>query len=299
MFEMNEKDEKIKNPINKKLAKQFLFQKVGEFDVEDSSNEAKTTYYEIKLVPFKQDIKITEKEAIKWCQMRREPSKDRACSAFILSKKDGVNTYIRNSDISTKFEYFSNESRSHLDRVVKNELEYIIDRNDAFSLFAIESGQFDKHLENKELVRRYWRKPRVAYGPSFSVPFKFRSEVNDEPLRIDPSFQLGGFIGVKWRIHKYSPVYILPLATLGVTNISINESTVKSDVDIPDGQILARTLSLGIVTQIDNFQIGVVLGWDKPGGDIGNDWVYSDRPWYSFQIGFDFLNLNSGEKDKE
>jgi len=190
------------------------------------------------------------------------------------------------------------DSNNNCIRKVEKTEDYIIDRDDFEKVFIIESGRFDKLESNNEVVKRYTRTFRPTYGSSFSVPFKFRRPVKDEPLRIAPSFTLGAYLGFKWRVHRYSPVYIVPTVTLGVTSIDINESTVTGDSEVPDGQILARTASLGLIAQIDKFQIGAVIGWDKPGGEAGQNWVYNDRVWYSFQIGFDFLNLSGGTKEK-
>ncbi|MDB4293326.1 hypothetical protein N9954_07960 [Maribacter sp.] len=293
---MYEIDKRTEIPDFKKLwlAEQYLFNKVGEYHKKDSQNQS-TIYYKFKLVSFKNKNLIIE--PLKWCETfsKNLTSGDKSDKTYRCAE---CNNLLKPEKFSsTDYDYYEEKDKKCI-RKVKKTKDYIIDRDDFDKVFIIESGRFDKHETNNEVVKRYTRTFKPTYGSSFSVPFKFRPSVNEEPLRIAPSFTLGAYLGAKWRMHRYSAVYLVPTITLGVTSIDINESTVTGDAPVSDGQILARTASLGLIAQIDKFQIGAVIGWDKPGGDAGKNWVYNDRVWYSFQIGFDFLNLSGDAKDK-
>ncbi|MCE7926311.1 MAG: hypothetical protein DYG98_24975 [Haliscomenobacteraceae bacterium CHB4] len=47
------------------------------------------------------------------------------------------------------------------------------------------------------------------------------------------------------------------------------------------------TWSTGFIFQFDKFNIGFLLGKDYASG-IGDQWIYQDKMWYSFAIGYSF-----------
>lgn len=166
--------------------------------------------------------------------------------------------------------------------------------------FAIETSKFNALIENGYIRKRFRQNYHFAYGASLTVPFKIRPEVNELNMKITPELSLGGFVGGKWRINRYKDNFIyLPILTVGVSTININSDTTNADAEGDDGLVLARTISAGVVFEFDKFQIGCILGWDKPGGEIAKDWVYNDRLWYSVSIGFDFLSKSVVDKSKE
>ncbi len=175
-----------------------------------------------------------------------------------------------------------------------------INIDDQDKLYAIKTSDFNSLIENGYIRKRYRTNYHLAYGATFTVPFKIRPEVNDENLRITPEISLGGFLGGKVRINKYKDYFLfLPVLTAGITTININEDNVSMDMeDQEDGLVLARTFSLGAVLELNKFQVGAVIGWDRPGGEIAKDWIYSDRLWYSLSIGFDFFSRSTDKKDE-
>ena len=175
-----------------------------------------------------------------------------------------------------------------------------INIDDQDKLFAIKTSDFNSLIENGYIRKRYRTNYHFAYGATFTVPFKIRPEVNDENLRISPEISLGGFLGGRVRINKYKDYFLfLPVVTAGVSTININQDNVSVDMENQeDGLVLARTFSLGAVLELDKFQVGAVIGWDRPGGEIAKDWIYRDRLWYSLSIGFDFFSRSTDKKDE-
>lgn len=171
-------------------------------------------------------------------------------------------------------------------------------------LFWMYEEEFDKNLSEKLIVRRY-RAPHYSfsYGTNFSIPFKMRPDTGDEPMRITPEFSLGGYVGLRARLSHYHDFFLtIPVVTLGVTTIGINDNNVIKESLSPqeetdDGLVLGRTFSIGTVLEYEGFQVGFVAGWDKAGGDIGKRWIYNDRLWYSFSIGFSFLGGSTEKKN--
>ena len=144
-------------------------------------------------------------------------------------------------------------------------------------------------------------KPTFGYGTTLALPFKMRSEINEEPMRITPEITLGGFFGPRFRLNKFKSIFLTLPFTLGVTTIGINENnTIKEGTPTPealdDALVIGRTFSTGAVLEYKDFQMGFIVGWDKAGGDLGKQWIYNDHMWYSFSIGFAFFNRSTSKK---
>lgn len=177
-----------------------------------------------------------------------------------------------------------------------------IDSSDNGKIFWMKQDVF-KELLDSQFIRKYYRRryPSFAYGGSFSLPFKMRPETHGQNMKITPEIKLDGYVGCKIRLTRHSDFFItIPTITLGVSAVGVNENNTinenaSTDDIARDGLVMARTFSLGAILQFNDFQMGVVLGWDKASGEIGRDWIYNDKPWYSFSIGWTFL----AEKDKK
>jgi len=50
----------------------------------------------------------------------------------------------------------------------------------------------------------------------------------------------------------------------------------------------ALTWSTGLVIQLEQYSLGLMIGKDYA-SEIGNDWEYHGKLWWSFGIGFVFL----------
>lgn len=178
----------------------------------------------------------------------------------------------------------------------------VVDIEEQQNVYVLQSAIFDYQLEQGFIRKQYetsWRKSRFDWGASLSVPFKIRPEIRNINMKITPEIALGGFVGFKKRINQYKPHYwYFPVVTAGVTIIGINQDNTiveQETQDIKDGLVFARTFTLGTLVQLDDFQLGLMIGWDKAGGEIGKDWIYNDRLWYSFSLGFDFIRNDKKE----
>jgi hypothetical protein len=174
--------------------------------------------------------------------------------------------------------------------------EKYVDIDDQDKRFWIQKHKFQKYQDQGYIKKSYHIKYQAAYGASLSIPFKIRPETRGKNMKITPEISLGGYIGGRVRLSKYRPVYLyIPVLTAGITTIGINsnnvidESVTTSSDETDDGLVFARTFSVGTFVELNKFQMGVVCGWDRPGGEIATDWIYKDRLWYSFNIGYNFL----------
>ncbi len=172
------------------------------------------------------------------------------------------------------------------------------DDNDKY--FWIRKDELDNYLEDGFIVKSYdIPNTRVTYGANISLPFKLRPKTDGQNIKITPEIMLGGYLGAKWRISRKEPFYLsLPIVTLGLATLNVNDNNNPSNPDKGDGTVLGFTGTWGGVFQLNDFQFGFVMGWDRAAGEIGKDWIYNGKPWYSFSIGYTFIG-DKPDKDKK
>lgn len=135
-----------------------------------------------------------------------------------------------------------------------------------------------------------WNKKRnykITTG-LLTIPFKLRPKQNNKNFTMTTDVTIGPYVGLTKRISKRNPYYLTIPATLGLSFININDNTssnVQSDPNI--GVVPGYTWSTGLIIQLDKFDLGFVLGQDFA-SDVGNDWIYQGKTWYSFAIGYSF-----------
>ncbi len=165
--------------------------------------------------------------------------------------------------------------------------------------FWISQDELTTLLDNKTIKKSFKLTSDIAYGANVSLPFKLRPKVNEQNIRITPDITLSGFLGAKFRISRKDPYYIVPLVSLGLATLPISDETDGSVTDKGDGMVLGITTSTGVVFQLKDFQFGFLVGWDRAAGELGKNWVYNGKPWYSFSIGFTFLGNNKPPEEKK
>jgi len=173
-----------------------------------------------------------------------------------------------------------------------------INSDDNNKYFWLRKDELDNYLADDFITKSY-KVPNinVAYGANISLPFKLRPETNNQNIKITPDLTLGGYLGMKFRISRTKPYYLnAPVVTLGLATLTINDNSNTSTPSKGDGTVLGITRSTGLIFQLDGFQFGFIAGRDRAAGEIGKDWIYNDKTWYSFSIGYSFLGNNSEKK---
>lgn len=156
-------------------------------------------------------------------------------------------------------------------------------------LLAIPYEDFIK-IDRDTLYDISWKKKRnykITTG-LLTIPFKLRPKQDDKNFTMTTDVTIGPYVGVTKRISKRNPYYITIPATLGLSFININDnvtSNVQSEPNI--GVVPGYTWSSGFIIQLNKFNIGFVLGQDFA-SDVGDDWIYQGKTWYSFAIGYSF-----------
>jgi uncharacterized protein YlzI (FlbEa/FlbD family) len=157
--------------------------------------------------------------------------------------------------------------------------------------FAMKKTEFDlvKQTTYYSVSFKKWKNYNFSSG-LMTVPFKLRPKLNDSTeFNLTTDITLGGYFGLTKRISSSKRNYITIPATLGISYININDNNttnVKKDNSI--GVVPGITWSTGIIFQIEDFNIGFVLGQDYA-SSVGNKWIYNGKTWYSFAIGYNFL----------
>jgi hypothetical protein len=132
------------------------------------------------------------------------------------------------------------------------------------------------------------------YGLSFgflTVPFKLRPKVQDTiNFNLTTDVTLGPYLGLSKRLSGIRSYYITLPITLGVSYININNHvTSNKKLDDEVGVVPGITFSSGLLFQLEDFNLGVMLGKDWASG-VGVDWIYHNKWWFSFAIGYNFIS---------
>jgi len=166
--------------------------------------------------------------------------------------------------------------------------------------YWLRQDELDNLVAEKTIVKSYKLTIKPAYGASVSLPFKLRPKTNDQNTKLTPDITLGGYLGIRWRISRKEPFYVTaPIVTLGLSTLPISNETDGTVPDKGDGMVLGTTVSTGAVFQLNDFQFGFLMGWDHATGELGKTWIYNDKPWYSFSIGFSFLGNRKEPEEKK
>jgi len=141
---------------------------------------------------------------------------------------------------------------------------------------------------------------QFTYGASLNTPFKFRAGVGDRPYQFSPEIQLGGFLGSRGRLSHYRDMFLyLPIVTAGFTSVRITDDQTAAGEDGGNGLAMGFSWSAGTVIEVERFQVGFLWGHDYVSGQQGKNWLHNGMPWYSFQIGFNFISDRSKEENAE
>lgn len=178
---------------------------------------------------------------------------------------------------------------------LKSNNDYI-NSSDNGKRFFIKTTELSKFLEDGNIEQQFKRwTPKLITGATIATPFKFRPKIRDKNYIFTPELSLGPFIGANFRMDKRLPIFFNAIASAGINSINIQDN-VQIEKDGKDGLALGFYGSIGAVIQVNDFQIGALYGYDFVSGEMGKNWLYNEKPWFSFSIGFNFLSsVNKAE----
>jgi hypothetical protein len=139
------------------------------------------------------------------------------------------------------------------------------------------------------------------------VPFKVRFKTQGQNIKLNTDVTLGGYVGAKTRLDSSRPYYVSLIATLGLAFLPLNDNTnLSMDAMVSmdkmaskgDSTVVGVTGSVGFVIELSDFQLGVLAGIDRAAGEAGKDWIYNNKPWVSFSIGYAFFGSSEPKAAK-
>lgn len=265
-------------------------------------------YYEISGLVYVKEFNTLTKTKTEIQKIPKEPLRFRIVSKEI-NAIDNSTFYIiqflrikSGSDETVKIIVDGRWKNKKVTKTVESTLKgsaIFINSDDNNKYFWIRKDELDNYMTDDFITKSY-KTPNtdISYGANISLPFKLRTETNGQNIKITPDLTLGGYLGVKWRLSHTKPFYLTaPVVSLGLATLSINDNNNPTTPNKGDGTVLGITGSTGLVFQLNDFQFGLMLGWDRAAGEIGKDWIYNNKTWYSFSIGYSFLG-NTKDKEK-
>ncbi len=159
---------------------------------------------------------------------------------------------------------------------------------------AIEVETFDK-LEKIDYYGVGFKNFFFTSG-ILAIPFKVRFKIKDVPSNLTTDVSVGPYLGFTWRINHRRKYYITFPINLGLSIINLTtngvaayDSTALTPPVKNTPQIVPGiTASTGAILQLDDFTLGVAVGWDFAPGYV-KEFDYHAHTWLSFSIGHNFL----------
>ena len=155
-----------------------------------------------------------------------------------------------------------------------------------FRYFIISRADFESRCEDK------MPKNQFTLG-AMTLPIKMRfgqkdnNGTNKSYTSFTGNLSLGLSFGLK---HNYNNSFAINYLTgFSLSSIPVSSETTNDFIANETNQA-AVTWHLGVLAEINNFQVGVFTGIDYLSGKINKEWVYKNRPWLGVGIGFSFFN---------
>ena len=133
-----------------------------------------------------------------------------------------------------------------------------------------------------------WRNAHVT-GGQLTLPFKIRRSPENHTFRLTTDVTLGGYVGYTRKIARKKDFYVTIPLTAGLTFINLNNNNTALTLAESDAEVIpGLTWSTGLIFQMEQFTFGLLLGKDYA-SEVGNQWQYHGKLWWSFGVGFVFL----------
>ncbi|MFN0215267.1 MAG: hypothetical protein ACKVT2_13510 [Saprospiraceae bacterium] len=143
---------------------------------------------------------------------------------------------------------------------------------------------------------RTFRRSKLLEGLNFTggqltIPFKIRPKAEHGTFRLTTDVTLGAFIGLTKKLSDKKDYYLTIPITAGLTfvNIDNNNTSMEFAAQNSEGTDVVPGLSwsTGILLQLDQYNLGLLFGKDYA-SEVGNQWMYHRKLWWSFGLGFSF-----------
>jgi hypothetical protein len=161
-----------------------------------------------------------------------------------------------------------------------------IDKEDYDLNFWIEEDVIKEFADTE-----YYKYANDVFSGLLTAPFKYRLKTGSAPEAIfDGDFNVAPFLGWKFRVSTSMPYFVAPFVFTGITTLnynSANNTGITNSDDLENGTGI--TYGGGISFKFGDISPGFILGYDKGLGNLGDTFLYSNKPWISFSISYDFF----------
>lgn len=137
---------------------------------------------------------------------------------------------------------------------------------------------------------KHWilRNARIC-GGQITLPFKIREDAENHTFRLTTDVTLGGFVGYTRKLGAKGNYSLTLPFTAGVTFININNNNTSLRQEQEDATVVpGLSWCTGIILQMESYSVGLLFGKDYA-SEVGNQWAYHGKTWWSFGVGFVFL----------
>ncbi len=145
-------------------------------------------------------------------------------------------------------------------------------------------------VENVDIA--YYRYRNDVILGALTLPFKFRPKRGDESSSVvDGSFNVGPYVGWKFRLTESRPFFVAPIGAVGVTSLTYNSSNNSAITDAKQSETgFGFQYGGGVVFDLYKIQLGLVVGADYGVGDFAKTYNHQNTLWMGFSLNFNFLN---------
>lgn len=145
------------------------------------------------------------------------------------------------------------------------------------------------HCEKKPSQVFYlWRNAHVT-GGQLTLPFKIRKQAENHTFRLTTDVTVGGFIGYTRCISEEKDFFVTLPFTAGLTFINVTDNNTTIDRSASDAEVVpGLSWCTGLIIQLERYNLGLLMGKDYA-SSIGDQWEYHGKMWWSFGVGFTFI----------
>ncbi len=143
---------------------------------------------------------------------------------------------------------------------------------------------------NPSAARKFWLWQNIEFtGGQLTLPFKIRPKADTHSFRLTTDVTVGAYIGVTKRLSTTRSFSLtIPLAA-GLTFVNLNDNNTSLDLALQEAEVVpGLTWCSGFILQLEKYNLGFMFGKDYA-SEVGDQWMYHRKIWWSFGIGFTFM----------
>lgn len=174
-----------------------------------------------------------------------------------------------------------------------------VDQSDSLAVFFVHYNPTLNRIEEKSPWFRY--QTTALDVDLFTLPFKYRFPIADQPGQLEDKLNVGVHIGVRYDLGRYRTIYFRRNQRAEISTFSVGlggfvcfaPATVTSFSTLgrvqDDYQALGLNYGVATTFSFTGFSAGLALGLETITDRNRNLWIYQNKPWLGITVG---LNLN-------